>query len=718
MPSRRVGLIGVVGSALLLVVPVRTAQEPQRTQVAPETVRAVLVDVVVRDKRGQPIRDLSAADFEVLEDGVRQNVGSFAPMFERPASTDRDGTAISSPPVSGVPNIISRAASAPGVTALVFDRLRPEARRIAAQAARAYLGSKEESADFVAVFGIDLSLTAFVPFTRNAPALRRALDAMVTSASSGYTSPQAQQAIADATQQATAANANPGGFGATPSVNNTAGAALLTEMQASMLRDFERMEHEQQGYATTNGLFAIINTLARIPGRKSLVLFSEGIAVPDQVLRLFLGVIDAANRASVSIYTMDAVGLRAESDQAKIRDAINQSAGAGIANYAADGGGDPYTRTLEGNEYYLRSDPIYSLGGLASNTGGLFFNNANDLRPAFERVESDRRNYYLLGYTPSNTKYDGRFRKIEVRVTRDNVAVAARKGYFAVRDPGGPINEWVAPALAALERSGAENSFPIRAGAMLFPERGRPGLVPVVVELKTAPLTFQPTADGKSYASDFTVLVRFVEQRDQREETVRTVSQHYEIRGPIGEIDRARLGEVIFYRESELPPGLYTMEAIVHDAPSGKSSVRLSTVEVAREDTAKLRMSSLVLVKRGEKVAAGDRPGNNPLLVKDVLIHPNLGETVSKSAKEVGFYFAAYPDSNGPAAEAAIELLQNGQRVAQLPMPAAIADRWGRVQHVGRLPIDQLAAGTYELRAVVKQAGERMVRSTMLRLAD
>ena len=80
---------------------------------------------------------------------------------------------------------------------------------------------------------------------------------------------------------------------------------------------------------------------------------------------------------------------------------------------------------------------------------------------------------------------------------RPGVTVAARKGYFAVRNTGGmPINPWEAPALGALEQKPVPNAFPVRAGALLFPERGRPGLVPVVVDLKTAPLTFQ-TADGR-----------------------------------------------------------------------------------------------------------------------------------------------------------------------------------------------------------------------------
>ncbi len=74
---------------------------------------------------------------------------------------------------------------------------------------------------------------------------------------------------------------------------------------------------------------------------------------------------------------------------------------------------------------------------LADATGGLFFNNTNNLRPAFDRIRSDLRNYYLLGYTPSNGNYDGAFRKIEVRFKRPGVTIASRRGYFAVRDPGG-----------------------------------------------------------------------------------------------------------------------------------------------------------------------------------------------------------------------------------------------------------------------------------------
>ena len=130
------------------------------------------------------------------------------------------------------------------------------------------------------------------------------------------------------------------------------------------------MERDEAGYSTTNGLFAIIEGMRRLPGRKSIILFSEGIALPPAVQRLFIGVIDAANRANVSIYTMDAAGLRAESEQAKIRDQVNKAGAGGGGILAGGSGGGALTQSLENNEDVLRQDPRNSLGALARDTGG------------------------------------------------------------------------------------------------------------------------------------------------------------------------------------------------------------------------------------------------------------------------------------------------------------------------------------------------------------
>ncbi len=575
---------------ILLATPSGSAQQqatPQRAGSVSEGVRAVLVDVVVRDKRGLPVRDLAPADFEMLEDGVPQKLGSFTPVFENaPAPV---APAPATPPTvaaganAGTPTAVN---NGPIVTALVFDRLSPEAQRLAVQAAQNYLGTKEEAPNYIGIFGVDLALTPYAPFTRNANTLRQALAKVGGRSSSASNSPERQQAranadrVAAAAAQTAASAAAAGGPGAS-AAGPASASAQLAQMESQMIGDFDAMERDQQGYSTTNGLFAVIGALRRLPGRKSLVLFSEGLAIPPAVQRLFLGVIDAANRANVSIYTMDSAGLRAESKQAKTRDKVNQAAGFGINTaYSAAGGGDPLTKSLEDNEAVLRQDPHSGLGQLAQDTGGLLFENTNNLRQGFERIEDDLHNYYLLGYSPANDVYDGRFRKIEVKVKRSGLTVASRKGYFAVRDPGGaPVNAWEAPALGALEQKPLPNAFPVRAGALRFPERDRPGLVPVVVEFKTEALTFQPSADGKTYTSDFAVIVRFLDKDNQ---VTRKVSQHYEVNGPITGIDSAKQGDVIFYREPELPAGVYTMETVVFDLPSGKSSVRLSTVEVTR----------------------------------------------------------------------------------------------------------------------------------------
>ena len=90
----------------------------------------------------------------------------------------------------------------------------------------------------------------------------------------------------------------------------------------------------------------------------------------------------------------------------------------------------------------------------------------------------------------------------------------------------------------------------------------------------------------------------------------------------------------------------------------------------------------------------------------------------ARAAKEVGFFFTAYPAKGGPSPQSVLELMLNGKMVAQLPMTLSAADAAGRIQQVGRLPLDQLSPDTYELRAVVKQGDVQVFRSVMLRVTD
>jgi hypothetical protein len=227
-------------------------------------------------------------------------------------------------------------------------------------------------------------------------------------------------------------------------------------------------------------------------------------------------------------------------------------------------------------------------------------------------------------------------------------------------------------------------------------------------------MSFRLTEDQKNFESDFAIVVRFL---DAQGKVARKVSQHYNMSGEVARLPIARNSDVLFYREPVLAPGVYTMESIVYDNPSKKASVRYSTVEVPRIDPKTLRISSLVLVDRGETVPPDQRK-DGPLFVKDVLIYPNLTGEVSKSAKELGFFFTVYPGATTSDSQAVLEVIQNGKPLAQLPLPLDAADRSGRIQQVGRLPLDAFAPGTYELRAIVKQGADQVYSSVMVRVTE
>ena len=81
----------------------------------------------------------------------------------------------------------------------------------------------------------------------------------------------------------------------TPNVGGAAAAAQFAAMESRMLQRFESLEHDQQGYATSNSLLAIVSAMKAIPGRKSVIFFSEGLSIPPNVQQLFVSVIDAAS---------------------------------------------------------------------------------------------------------------------------------------------------------------------------------------------------------------------------------------------------------------------------------------------------------------------------------------------------------------------------------------------------------------------------------------
>ena len=91
---------------------------------------------------------------------------------------------------------------------------------------------------------------------------------------------------------------------------------------------------------------------------------------------------------------------------------------------------------------------------------------------------------------------------------------------------------------------------------------------------------------------------------------------------------------------------------------------------------------------------------------------------MSKAGKELGFFFTVYPVAGAPAPQALLELIQNAKPLAQVPLPLDAADAAGEIQQVGRLPLGEIPAGTYELRVIVKQGTEQVFRSATVHVAS
>ncbi len=689
----------------------------------------VLLDAVVRDKKGHPVKDLQSSDFEVYEDGVRQDVKSFR-LVTRDASnspsnqTENNVAKSSNPATAPTKSTQGSVASVNrfGAIAMVFDRLPQEARTIARQAALSYLKDGLRPDDAVGVFRIDLSLKAVQRFTNNENLVRQGIDRALMHSPSTYTSATEQIGnLSDqqaALQDQLAQNTAGAGQGNDPSgsMAGTAADAQFAQMTQNILEGFERMEQSQQGYATTDGLLAIINEMSRLPGRKALIFFSVGVALPTRVMANYRSVISNANRANVSIYSVDAAGLRSTSADVAAGGALTKL-GQARARVAASNA-DPFGSMmvdLERNEDLMRSNPEGALGDLAKETGGLLIANTNDPGSILQKVNEDLHSYYALSYTPTNQDYDGKFRQITIKVNRPGVEVQGRKGYYALDNSyGTPVLGYEAPALAILSGKPPPDAFPSLAAGFSFPEAARPGLVSVMVEVPANAISFLTDAAKKSYATNFSIVVLI---KDEKQRVVRKLSTQYLLGDSLDKLATAKRGNVLFYKETTLDPGRYTIASVVYDALTAHSSVNTASVTVPQPTSNALQMSSLIVIKNAERLAH-DQQTANPLHFGEVMLYPNLGEPLRKSVnKDLTLFVTIYPPKGeAQSPKLKLEIARNGRAVGQFTYNLPAADQTGRIQYVAAIPLDKLQPGEYDVNVTVEDGQHRATQSDTVRV--
>lgn len=688
------------------------------------TTAEVLLDTVVRDKKGRVVKNLTASDFEVYEDGVRQQIKSlrFVARDDSPGGATTEEKSNRDSALSE--KIAGKSANGASALAFVFDRLKPESRGIVRKAATSYVNNGGNAADIVGVFAVDQSLRVVQPFTNNKALIQQGVErASSLNSSTYYLGSELNRAPSRGVHAPTAFGGQTGldregpvgAAAAAPGPGNETGiaAAIMAGMTTRSLEIFERLERDQQGFATTGGMLAVIESLRTIPGRKAIVLFSDGLAIPSAVEAQFQSLISTANRANVSIYAVDAAGLRAESGAAESRRQLRalgaKSADRGNSS-GEDTSGQPLTRDLERNEDLIRFDPQSGLGQLSDQTGGFLIRDTNDLEGGLRRIEEDLAAYYVLSYTPQNQEYDGRLRRIEVKLKRSGLDVQSRKGYYAVNGSfPSPVLSYEAPALAIAGRNLRPSELVVRGTALSFPESARPGLVPIVIEVPARFITFAANEGKKSYGADFAIVVLV---KDENKQIIRKLSGQYQLAGAIDKLQAERQADVLFYRETELPAGSYTIETIVHDALGGKAGWHQSSLEVPVVDNARPRLSSIVTVKRAEKLSAGERKDSHPLHFGELLLYPSVNEPFQKSvSKEIPFFFTAYGTGAGSSKFVA-ELTKDEQLVGKTANSLPGADAQGRVQYASAFPSEKFEPGEYQLNITLTTAQGSSSRST------
>jgi VWFA-related protein len=727
MKSRIAVLLAIILSTFTFSPAFINAQSQQTKQEKDDSLvlraNEVLLDVVVRDKKGKIIKDLKQSDFEIYEDNEKQDISSFTLVSrEAAAVTDtKKDVATTAPATTSEREPFANL----NLIAMVFDHLSPDARNLARRAATTFVDENIQRDDMAMVCVIDRALNVIQQYTGDTQLLKQAVDRATSTAASSVESGSAQrrpleerqQSITDRLNSASGSvgggSGNSGGeAGATIAAN--AAEQAVVNMQIRTLETFEMLERNQHGLSQIHSLLAIINSLRNVPGRKAIILFSEGVALPPDVRVHFPSVINAATRAGVSIYSVESGGLRTESGNAEAAREINAMGNRRSQQNATgreERSARPMTMQLERSEDVLRLNPKSGLSELSASTGGFLISDTNDFSIGLRRIDEDLRTHYVLAYTPKNSNLDGKFRQINVKLSRGGLDVQTRKGYYALPSTGSsPVLDYEAAALAAMSSSSTTNPFTLRSLSFNFPVSDDAALTPVLAEVPAKEFTYTPNSATKTYSTDFTIIALIKNESGQ---TVSKLSRHYTLSGPIEKMEEAKKGEVLFYREERLPVGKYTVETAAYDKPSGKVSVSRHSLEVAESDAKKLRMSSVMILKRGERLNAEEQKQGNPFQYGELLVYPNLGEEIKKSGmKEMAFLFNVYvAEGMKSAPRLGMEVSQGGKFFARINGKLTAPDGSGRIQYASTIPVESFAPGNYEMKVTVSDGATTVMRT-------
>ena len=694
-----------------------TQNKASQDEVVKLGVTLVQVDAVVTDKKGRYVRDLKPEDFEIYEDGRKQRITNFSyiltqpdvkPAVEQSTLTNKNPAPLIVPPVILRPEQIRR------TVALVVDDLSLsfESAYAVRQSLKKFVDEQMQPGDLVAIIRTGAGMGALQQFTADKRQLYAAIERVKWNPG-GYGGVSAFAPIAQTPEekyQKWQGEARSSGRG---------GANQSREQDADRLSQrgdrINQFREELFSVGTLGALNFIVRGLRELPGRKSLILFSDCFRlfineinarneVNARVLDALRRLTDLANRASVVIYTIDARGLQT------------------LGLTAADNL-DGYTpREVEQKLQERHDDFLDSQQGLiylAEQTGGFSIRNSNDLSRGVARVLEDQKGYYLLGYVPEDTTFklqNGRrqFHKIRVKVNVPGLTIRSRTGFYGIPDEDArPVQKTrEEQLLAAITSPFASGAIPVRLTSVFGYEQ-KAG--PFVVSLLHVDLHHISFSDDEKEMKKAIVDFGAVTFRDNGQ-VVDEIWRRQEIRIPAKNFEQSIRGGLIYTISVPVKKaGAYQLRAVVRDDASEQVGSANQFIEVPDVKKGHLTLSGITL--------EGAKPASGSPAFKPSVEHQD-GEQVTKSEADMNASLALRKFSNGlrmtygfliynasadkenplPHLEAQVRLRKEGKIVYEgkaNPIPIAPTQDVKRILAGGQMVLGGMEPGEYVLQIIV-----------------
>ncbi len=562
-------------------------QKPEDVDVVRITTNLVQVDAVVTDKNGKVVTDLKPEEVQIFEDGKQQKITHFSynvtetpPVAEGPPKpTIADKNAPPVPPVALKPEQVRR------TMAIVVDDLGLsfESTYYVRRALKKFVDEQMLPGDLVAIIRTSGGMGALQQFTSDKRQLYAAIERVKWYASGR------------------------GGVGAFAAIEPPTPGAGGPEMDAKN-EELNQFREDLFAVGTLGAVSYVVKGLRQLPGRKSVVLISDGFRIysqddPTQSFRTLdklRRLIDEAGRASVVIYTMNATGL--------------QTLGFSAADDLSGRSPQDMEQALS-NRRTAAFETQQGLDFLAQQTGGIAIRNTNDLSGGIRRVMEDQKGFYLIGYRPDNATFEpksGRrtFHKLSLKVTRPGkFSVRMRNGFLGVSDE----DKQPAPRTLAQQLIGALTS-PFGATGVhlqltsLFGNDAKAGsFMRSILHIDARDLTFTDDPNAWHKCVFDVLAITFGDNGVPVDQSGRT----YTLKLP-DELYKRALRDGLVY-EVTVPikkPGAYQLRMSLRDASSERIGAVSQFIEAPDLKKDRLALSGIVI--RGETPAAKSTSPSTP----------------------------------------------------------------------------------------------------------